>query len=149
MLLLILIGLQALFVWPGNSTFPIYAHDIFKRGEIGFGFLQSAFGIGAIIGAFGFTKLFDKVTNKSLLLKISTTTIGLSIMLFAYMPFYYGALIVLAILGFSTSTFFAATNTFLQTSAPDELRGRITSISSFILFGFTFLQNSCAPLFVN
>lgn len=51
------------------------------------------------------------------------------------MPYYLGALAVLSVLGLGTSVFFAAINTLLQTSSTDELRGRITSISSFVLFG--------------
>lgn len=135
LLLLVMLGIQAIFISPVTSLLPVYAHDIFKQGEIGFGFLQTAFGLGAITSAFGFAKVFAKVENKARLVRFAVLISTLCILAFAYNRFYPFALIILAIFGFATSMFFSVASTLVQSNTPKNIRGRVTGYWSFIFFG--------------
>ncbi len=132
---LLLLAILTAFTWPTNTLLPVFAHDIYKRGEVGFGMLQSAFGIGAMIGAFGFSALFHAVKRKNILLGFSLLLISVSTMLFSQVTNFYIALLVLVLGGWSASTLIGVLNTTVQMHVPDILRGRILSFYSLVLVG--------------
>ena len=57
------------------------------------------------------------------------------LLLFALNRNYYAALPLLAGAGFGLMLFFSASNTLIQTSVPDEMRGRVMGIWALIFGG--------------
>lgn len=134
-LVLLLIAANTLFTWPMNVLTPVFAHDIYNVGEFGFGLMVSAFGIGAVIGAFGFSKLFHTVKNTFSLLVMSINLTILSSLGYALIPSFRVTIVLAVVCGWAIATFVNLAATITQLNAPDNLRGRISSIYSLVLVG--------------
>jgi MFS family permease len=59
------------------------------------------------------------------------------LLILAWVQNYYLALVVLAVAGWGMLLFFSTTNTLLQTSASDEMRGRVMGIWTLVFGGTT------------
>lgn len=134
-LVLLLIAAQTLFTWPMNVLTPVFAHDIYNVGELGFGLMVSMFGIGAVIGAFGFSYIYHTFKNTFGLLLATVNLSILTVIAFALIPSFHVTLIVLVLGGWAIATFVNLTATIVQISAPDHLRGRVSSVYSLVLLG--------------
>ncbi len=132
---LTLVAILTIFTWPVNTLMAVFAHDIYNRGEVGFGLLQSAFGLGAMVGAFGFHALYEKVRRKNRLLLSCVFVIFFSTMTYALWHQFILSLLMLFFSGWSVATMIGILNTVVQESVPDRLRGRILSYYSFVLVG--------------
>lgn len=133
--LLLLLGFGTVFTWPINVLTPVFAHDIFKRGVIGFGLMQSAFGLGAVVGAFSFSKLFQKVADKFLLLATVISSIIILSFLFGLSPSFNFSLFIYVLFGLNAAILISLVNTLIQINAPSVLRGRLLSFYSLVLIG--------------
>ncbi|MEN9327740.1 MAG: hypothetical protein RI947_548 [Candidatus Parcubacteria bacterium] len=132
--ILLLVGVVSFCTWPASVLLPVYAHDIFKSGEIGYGILQSSIGLGAMVGAFGFSKLFEKITDiYSFIMRMFIVCFVLYAT-FAFTTIYPIAIALLVSMGWVVSTLYGALNTLLQMNAPTHMRGRIMSFYSFMIF---------------
>lgn len=80
---LALVAILTIFTWPVSTLMAVFAHDIFQKGEVGFGILTSAFGLGAMVGAFGFHTLYLRVKQKMQLLVTCLFTSFGSVAVFA------------------------------------------------------------------
>lgn len=127
--------LTTLFTYPTATLLPVFAHDIFHTGEAGFGMLQSAFGIGAVIAALSFYTLFGRVRDKFRLLISNLIVIFLANTLFSVSRFFPLSLFCQVVGGWAISSTIALVNTLIQSSAPSVLRGRLMSFYSFVLIG--------------
>ncbi len=132
---LVLIAVLTIFTWPVSTLLAVFAHDIFRSGEIGFGILTSAFGLGAMVGGFGLYTLYRRIRRKDLLLFLCILTVAVSTSMFALWHWFMLALVLLFFSGWSISTIIGTLNTVVQEAIPDTLRGRILSYYSFVLIG--------------
>jgi MFS family permease len=66
------------------------------------------------------------------------------LLLLALVSNYYVALVILAVAGWGMLLFFSTTNTLLQTSASDEMRGRVMGIWALVFGGMTPLGGLAA-----
>ena len=133
--LLGIVGIMVFFSWPIATLLPVFAHDIYKTGEVGFGLLQSAFGIGAVVAGLSFHTIFAKVTKKYLLIYTGMAVTILAFGMFAWSPWFWLAVITQVISGWAISTTFATANTLIIVTIPQEFRGRIMSIYMFVFMG--------------
>lgn len=134
----VLLGLQfmiAFFVLPYTTLLPIFAGNIFHTGPTGLGIMNAVAGIGALLGAVLLVIFTDRVRKGQLVLLVLCAIGGLASMLFAWMPAQQYALPMLVALGASTVMANTTTNTTLQSSTPEAMRGRILSIWITITFG--------------
>lgn len=134
-ILLLLLFVTTTFTWPVATLLPVYAHDVFGKGEVGFGLLQSMFGIGACIGAFGFSKLFESIANKWRFLIVLFGLTVLYLVGFAWVTNFSVALALGVVGGWAIATAISFENTIIQLEVPDQLRGRILSFYSLVLVG--------------
>jgi MFS family permease len=117
-----------LFIVPIYSALPpIYAKDVFAGGPAVLGALLSAVGIGGVAGGF-FSAALSKVERRGLLQLGALLLLSLSLIGFAFSPNLLVALPLLAISGFFEMIYITTSQTLLQLSIPDELRGRVTGI---------------------
>ena len=140
-LLLLLITVSTLSGLLGRSypsLLPVFARDEWHVGAQGYGWLLSAPGAGALIGAFGLA-FFGEVRHKGRLLLGSLLAFALLLVLFAYSPLYWPAVGLLLIVGVLNSLFGTIIATLIQTNAPGRLRGRAMSVYTITVIGIPSL----------
>lgn len=127
----LLIGMVLpLFIIPIFATLPpIYAKDVFQGGPQVLGALLSAVGIGGIGGGL-VTTLLGRFERRGILLLAALMLLGLTLIGFALCAEIWLALLALALAGFFEMVLIITNQTLLQLAIPDELRGRITSLST-------------------
>lgn len=123
------------FTWPIATLLPVFAHDVFKTGEVGFGFLQSAFGIGAVVADLSFHTLFSRVQKKYWLIYIGMLVTVVMYGIFSWTPWFWMALLTQVVGGWALSTTYATANTIIVMTIPQEFRGRMMSIYMFVFMG--------------
>ncbi len=133
--LMILTAIISVFGFPYISMMPVFARDVLHRGAAGYGALTSSIGIGAVIGALGIALASARIRSRGRLMLVGGTAFGLLLMLFSTSRVLPLSMVLLALAGCAMIVNNSITNTLLQTSAPDHLRGRIMGFYSFVFVG--------------
>ena len=128
-------GMLSLFGFPYLVLLPVFARDVLHRGADGLGLMSAVVGLGALASAFGLAA-FGPRLGRGRLVTRSSMAFGLAVAAFAAARWYGLALLTLAISGFLMVLYNAATNTLLQTLAPDAMRGRVMALWSTVFVGF-------------
>ena len=112
---------------------PVLASKTFHSGPAIFGVLWACFGLGALAGAL-YTATKASATWKALIVGVG----GFSVGMLAIAPLHSIALVglLLAMVGFCFTVWTATSQSILQLSTPDGLRGRVLSIYIFVFAGF-------------
>jgi MFS family permease len=133
----VLVGFVATFGMNFNVWIPLLAKQDLNIGAGGFGLLMSSLGIGSLIGALALA-FGARRPNRRLMLGLAVTLGALELLLAligaASIPLAV-AMLLLAGMGFAMSTTMALANTTVQTTAPDELRGRVMSVYMTVFAG--------------
>ena len=132
--LLMLIAVVSVFSMPYAVLMPIFARDILKVGARGLGYLMSATGLGALTGALVISSLGD-FRAKGRLLLTGNMTFCTMLILFSFSKLWPLSLGLLVVAGWGMMTYMALTNTLIQTSVPDRLRGRVMSLYTLMFMG--------------
>jgi MFS family permease len=134
---IILVMTVGTFGMAYNTWLPLIAGGSFNAGEETFGLLFSSMGAGSLLGALS-VAFFSKTPSRARML-LFATMLGFIIVAMgavAAIPLSVGlAMVVLALSGFSASNAMALANTIVQTTAPDELRGRVMAVYSTVFMG--------------
>jgi MFS family permease len=123
-----------------QSMMVIFAKDIFGMGPQGLGMLQSASGIGSVLGSFALASDGD-FHYKGRLMIAAGIIYGCSLVAFTASPSFLVALPLLALVGASDIWFGAMRVTILQLMTPKEMLGRVMSLSSISMRGMSGLGN--------
>ena len=137
--MLLLVGLVAafsIFVAPYFVLLPSLARFTLHTNAGAFGLLLSCQGGGALAAALLIATL-SEYPRKGRILVASSLVYPVLLLLLALNRNYAVACVLLGLGGFATICFLATANALLQTSAPDNLRGRIMGVYSLILMGLT------------
>jgi MFS family permease len=110
-----------------NAMLTIFASDIFGVGAQGFGFLQSARGLGAVVGSSLFIGAGQRPAQGKILFA-SAVVYGIGFALFGLAPSFAIALLLLAVVGATDTVWGAARGTILQLLAPENFRGRVMGV---------------------
>jgi MFS family permease len=132
--LLLLLGLVSITGMPYAVLMPIFADKIFHAGARGLGILMGFSGLGALMGALTLATRRE-VRGLGRWVAISCGVFGASLIVFAYSRSFWLAAAGLVPVGFAMMTQMGASNTLIQTMAPDRLRGRVMSIYSMMFMG--------------
>ena len=108
---------------------PIYAKTEFDGGPAVLGLLLSSVGVGGIAGGLVAASL-GKVDRRGLVQLAALFLLSLSLIGFALSADLWLATMFFAVSGFFEMIFLTSNQTLLQLSIPDELRGRVTSITT-------------------
>ncbi|HET6456179.1 MAG TPA: MFS transporter [Armatimonadota bacterium] len=143
--LLMLTAVVSIFSIPYAVLMPIFARDILHAGARGYGYLMSAVGSGALIGAATLSSLGDfpdrsghslrRCNWKGKLLLAGNLTFCTMLVIFSFSRILPLSLAVLVGAGWGMMTNMALTNTLIQTSVPDRLRGRVMSVYTLMFMG--------------
>lgn len=111
---------------------PIFAVDVYGVDAGGLGVMFTFSGIGAIAGSL-LAAALGRTKRKSLLQLASGAAFGLSIAVFAVMPQFAPGLVMLVVLGATSSVFMAMNSALILMASPKALYGRIMAV-----YGITF-----------
>ena len=131
---LLLLSLLSLLGLQYSVFMPIFANDILHGGPRGLGFLMSAAGVGAVIGALHFAA---RTAYKGLarFIAVTSSICAVGLIVFSQSQLFLLSAGVLSVVGFAATAQMAATNTIVQNRVPDELRGRVMAVYAAMFMG--------------
>ena len=134
--LITLLGIVSLMSTSVTLLAPVIAKKYLGGGADTFGFLMSAYGSGALLGAF---YLLNKksVIGLGRLIGIAVTTFGASLIVFSFSRVFVLSVVILALAGLGMMLQIASTNTLLQTLSEESKRGRVMSFYSMAFRGMS------------
>jgi len=134
--ILLLLSLVSLMGMPYVTLMPVFARDILHGGSHTFGFLMGATGIGALIGAM-YLASRKTVIGLGQVIAVAACVFGTGLAAFSFCRLQWLSLLLMILTGFGMMVQMAASNTFLQTVADDEKRGRVMSFYTVAFMGMT------------
>jgi MFS family permease len=133
-ILLVLFGVVGIFGWSYSVLLPAYASDILGVSERGYGALLSANGLGALVGALTVATYGQRVAPRRMILG-GLWVFSAMLMLVALVRWLPLVLACLAVGGWGMLLYFSTTNTLIQTSVTDAMRGRVMGIWALVFGG--------------
>ncbi|WP_342647868.1 MFS transporter [Mucilaginibacter sp. CSA2-8R] len=125
-LVILLMACTSFFVMPYTTLMPIFAKDIFHGDARTYSLLNSISGLGSLMGAFYMAGLKNTGNIKRIVV-FACAMFGVSLALFAWSNSLWLALLLVMPAGAGAMMQIAGTNTFIQTTVSDEMRGRVIS----------------------
>jgi MFS family permease len=116
------------------TLMPAWAVQILTGDAGTYGFLQSARGLGALLGALAIAALSHRLF-KGRALTIGSILFPILVMLFSLTRTMAPAIVVLFLIGAANIFMGNLANALVQTIAPDELRGRVMAVYTLTFFG--------------
>jgi predicted MFS family arabinose efflux permease len=143
---LLVLAIVGTFAPNFSVLVPVYAKEILKQNEAGFGILMSFLGLGSFIGAMSIAT-FSKAGPQRYIIYIVPLIVGISLILTGYTNVFLVTGILLAITGFFFISFTSNANSTLQINSSNEYRGRVMSVYTLVFSGSTPIGNLYAGLF--
>ena len=131
---LLLTGILSAFAMNFHVLVPVYATEVLGREARGFGFMMTAVGIGAFVGA-GLLAFLSRYGPRQVTIYISAAGLCLFQLALSGISTYGLSLPLLTLLGWSMATFTASVNSFIQYKSPHEIRGRVMSVFILLFSG--------------
>jgi len=128
------LGVVALFGISFVALMPAWAVTVLGGDATTNGFLQSARGIGALVGGLMMAATSSYLARGKLV-NLGSFVLPLCLLAFAVLPSLPASLLTLAGVGWGFLVFANASNALVQIQVPDELRGRLMSIYTLSFFG--------------
>ena len=141
--LIILSFVGSFCAMPLVTFLPVFARNVFHRDAKGYSVLLAAFGIGAILGAFG-VAVFSNVKRKGALAVGMQMFFGALMAGFALSRTPILSYVLLGLAGAALMVVFALFMTLVQSNVEDHLRGRVVSVYSLAFRGAMPLGNLVA-----
>jgi predicted MFS family arabinose efflux permease len=128
-----LFSVVGVFGWSYGVLMPAWARDVLHVNEAGYGMLLSATGLGALVGALVNAGVGQAMPRRPAVLG-GVWLFASMLLLFSMTRVYALELMFLAIGMFGMMIFMSTCNTLVQTSVPDDMRGRVMGVWA-LLFG--------------
>jgi predicted MFS family arabinose efflux permease len=143
-LLFIQLALLGVFGWTYTVLMPVFADQVLRVGERGFGLLMAANGAGALVASLTMATLRNEPQPRRVFSGMALFAVAQ--LLFAGSRFLPLAMLCLGVAGWAMIVFFTTANTLVQTTTPDALRGRVMGIYSLTFTGTSPLGSLQAGL---
>lgn len=114
------------------AMIPVFAKDILKVGPIGFGWLNAASDIGAIIIILIIT-IFPANRGQGKKLLLAVAGFGVCIIVFALSKMFWLSFVMLLLSGILDGFSMIVRGTIVQLKTPDHMRGRVMSVNSMFI----------------
>jgi MFS family permease len=131
---LLLLALVSTMGMPYTVLMPVIATKVLHGGPHTLGFLMTASGFGAVVGAL-YLASRRSVLGLGRVMVYATTSFGTGLVLFSFARSLWAALLLLPFVGGGMMVEMAATNTILQTVTADHLRGRVMAFYTMAFLG--------------
>jgi len=134
LLAMILVGGIGTFGYNFSVTLPLIGGFLLHTDAAGYGVLGASLGVGSLLAA-----LTNAYMRRVTLWRLLGAAAAFSLLLgaVALSSHYPTTTLLLLLLGFAGISFTTAANTLIQLRAPDELRGRVTSLYFLLFAGST------------
>lgn len=126
---LFLLDFGVIIVGYIRPLLPILAKDVFHVGASGLGILNAAPAVGSVLGS-ATILLAGEVQRKGVLVLTSTFLYALGLGFLGLSSWFWIAVVAVAVLGYTDIIGLTVRRTLTHLLAPDQLRGRASSISS-------------------
>ncbi len=127
-----LLDLIAVLFGGATAMLPVFASDVLHVGEQGFGILRAAPFVGSVLMALYMTK-HPPLKNAGRKLLFCVACFSLCMIFFALSTNFYLSLFILALSGGFDNVSVVIRSTILQFFTPDEMRGRVSSVSTMFI----------------
>jgi MFS family permease len=127
-MVLILAATSACFGTSYLWLMPAFAKDVLHQGSEGLGYLMSAFGVGALLGALMVARLSDR--HLPLTPTLMAAVLGGALILFANAPSLAIGMALVVPTGFAYIGIAVSSNTHIQLLTEDAMRGRVLAFYS-------------------
>jgi MFS family permease len=131
---LLLLALVATMGMPYTVLMPAIAAQILHGGPHTLGYLMTASGAGALIGAL-YLASRRSVLGLGRAIVIATSTFGVGLVAFSLSHRTWLSLLILPFVGGGMMVEMAATNTIIQTIVDDDMRGRVMAFYAMAFLG--------------
>ena len=121
---------NSLFALSYVTLLPIFADVYFKVGSTGYGLLNAAHGVGALVGTLTVATIIHRIERPGPVLLTAAACLGLVLIVFSMAPGMWLAMPMLVLVGLSNTFSLTQVSTLLQREVPDQLRGRVMGIYS-------------------
>jgi len=133
----VLLGAMALDMFAvifggAQALLPIYAKDILDVGEFGYGLLYASLDAGALLMALALVFL-PPIKRAGRALLITVALFGIATIVFGISRNFYLSLAVYMCIGMADQVSVVLRQTVIQLATPDELRGRVSSVSQIFI----------------
>jgi predicted MFS family arabinose efflux permease len=130
-----IIAVNSMFTLSLNTLVPAWSVSVLGGDATTNGFLYSARGVGSLIGALTIATL-GRISYRGKLVTLGSFVTPLLLMIFAAFRWLPASLLILAGVGVGTIMVMNLANALVQTSTPENLRGRVMGAYTWIFFGF-------------
>jgi MFS family permease len=114
---------------------PVFAEAVYDRGVTGLGMLASASGVGAVASTFMLSRVRSDPAAFQRVTIIGAFAAGCGMLGLGFAPWYELAVVLVAITGFGLTAVGVGSQTALQLTVDNKLRGRVMSFWSATSFG--------------
>ena len=129
-----LFSVVGVFGWSFMVLMPAWARDVLHLDEAGYGILMSATGLGAMLGALANAAFGRRLPHRAAVLG-GVLLFSVMLILFSFSRIFSLSLVFLTIGMFGLMIFMSTSNSLVQTSVPDEMRGRVMGVWALIFGG--------------
>jgi MFS family permease len=144
-----LLDFFATFFASANTLLPIFAQDILRVGEHGYGWLYAAQAVGALAASAAMVRLVDRVERRGLWLLWSVAAFGLATLAFGLTTSFWVMFTCLALTGAADTISMVFRNVIRQMETPDHVRGRMVGVNMVFFMGGPQLGELEAGLVAN
>jgi MFS family permease len=124
------------FLFNYNVVVPLLARDVLHQEARGFGLLMTTLGLGAVLGAVTLA-VWSRGRPPVAALATPALVQAVATVMLAGVSTVHAAAPLLLIMGYCGILVMAGSNSTLQLTVPDELRGRIMSLHTLMFAGVT------------
>jgi MFS family permease len=142
-LILAFMLVTSLFIVNFGVVVPLVAREVLHEGAHGFGLLMASLGVGAVAGA-GALTLVGRGRAPVWLLAGAALVDAVGLVVLGLVRHFWVDAVLLGVMGFAMIVFMASSNTTLQVTVPDALRGRLMGLYAFVFVG----MNPFGALFI-
>jgi predicted MFS family arabinose efflux permease len=114
-------------IFPFTTLLPVFARDLLGVGAEGQGLLLAAMGLGALVSAAIITMAGHRLTRGRVMID-SSIAYGLVLVVFALSPWYWLAIVAMAVAGLCHVHANALVSTIVQSHSPPAYRGRTMAL---------------------
>jgi MFS family permease len=112
------------------TLLPVFADVYFGTGSIGYGLLNAAHGLGALVGTLMVATIAYRIHRPGPVLLVGAACMGVALIVFSTSRTMGVALPMLLLVGFTNTFYLTQVSTYIQQHVPDQLRGRVLSLYS-------------------
>jgi MFS family permease len=128
---LLILNALGIFLGVIFPLVPVYARDVLQVGGRGYGVMMGAFGVGTVAGAVGVAVL-GGVRKKAWLTLAAILIFTSTMIAFAFSRSFVFSVAVLFVQGLAAPVYMTTVSTMIQTSVPDQLRGRVMGLNMIV-----------------